>query len=201
MSSETEISNIALSHIGNSKEIQNLQTDRSAEGSACRRFYTPALEESLRDFAWPFTTKIADLGLVEEDPNDEWNFSYRYPSDCEMFRRILSGIRNDTRQSRVTYKIGRDSQGLLIFTDQEDAQAEYTVREDDPDRFPSDFVMAFSLLLASYIAPRVTNGDPFKLGVRAFELYAFSIAKARNNALNEQQDDEPPQSEFIRGRE
>ena len=202
MPSDTEIGNLALSHIGVSTEIQNLETDQSEEASALRRFYTPALEELERDFAWPFTTVLgAALGLVAEDPNDEWAYSYRYPSDCKMFRKILSGTRNDTRQSRVPYRIGRDTTGLLIFADKEDAECEYAIYEDDPQRFPPDFVMAFSLLLAAYIAPRLTAGDPFKLGERAYKLYLMSKPKAQGNALNEEQPEEEPSSEFIRARE
>jgi hypothetical protein len=60
--------------------------------------------------------------------------------------------------------------------------------------------MAFSLLLASYIAPRITGGDPFKMGERALRMYDYSIGKSRSNSVNEQQDEEPPQSEFINAR-
>lgn len=201
MASKTSIDNLALRHLASAKSIANHDTTAGADATACRIFYDMALEETFRDFAWPFATKIGDLGLVEESPNDEWAYSYRYPSDCKFFRRILSGSRNDSRQSRIPYRVARDDQGLLIFTDMEDAQAEWTILEDDASRYPADFVMALSLLLASYIAPSVTSGDPFKLGQRSFTLYLQSIDKARANALNEQQDEEPPESEFIAGRE
>jgi len=200
MASSTEICNLALSHIGVGKEIANLETEKSEEAAACRRFYDTARDEVLRDFTWPFATVMATLGLIEEDPNDEWSYSYRYPSDCLMFRRILSGQRTDTRDTRVPYKIAQDSSGTLIFTDQENAECEYTIREDDPLRYPPDFVLAFSFLLASYIAPRLTGGDPFKLGQRALQLYALQISKAQANAKNEEQPDIEPDSEFTRAR-
>lgn len=200
--SETSICNLALSHIGNSKELSNVETDQSEEASACRRYYLPALKQAHRNFAWPFAKNLGvALGLVEEDPNSEWAFSYRYPADCKMFKRILSGDRNDTRQSKVPYKLGRDDQGLLIFTDKADAESEYTILERDPTRYPADFVMAFSMLLAGYIATRVTSGDPFKLGPRSFSLYNSLISNAREAALNEEQEEEPPESEFIRARQ
>lgn len=201
MASKTSIDNLALRHLASSKSIANHDTTASADATACRIFYDIALEETFRDFSWPFATEIGDLGLVEEDPNDEWAYAYRYPSDCKFFRRILSGTRNDSRQSRVPYRITQDDQGLLILTDTDEAQGEWTIMEEDASRYPADFVMALSLLLAAYIAPSVTAGDPFKLGERAYRLYVQSIAKARANAFNEQQDEEPPQSEFIAGRE
>lgn len=201
MATKIGIINQALSHLAISKEISNLDTDRSEEAATARRFYDTALEDTLRDFKWPFATRIAALALVETDPNDEWDYSYRYPTDCLRVRRILSGIRNDTRQSRVPYKVASDSQGILIFTDQEDAEIEYTVRFEDPQFYPSDFAMAFSYCLAYLMAPRITGGDQFRLGDRAFKLYQYQLSKAESNALNEEQAEEEPESQFVRDRE
>lgn len=201
MASETEIANLALSHLGVGTEITSLETEKSEEAAACRRFYTLLRDASLRDFPWPFTTKIIAVGLVEEDPNDEWSFSYRYPTDCLKLRRILSGTRNDNRQTRIPYKVARDDDGLLIWTDMEDAEVEYTVQETNSERFSPDFVTFLSLRLAVAIAPRLTRGDPFKMGERAARLYEFESSKARATAVNEQQDEENPDSQFISGRE
>ncbi len=199
--SDTAICNLALSHLGINKEIANLDTERTTEAAACRRFFEQLRDQTLRDFPWTFATKIRTLSLVEEDPNDEWSFSYQVPNDCLKARRILSGIRNDTRQSRVPYKIVKGSSGLLIYTDQEDADLEYTVQEEDVSQFPADFIMALSLRIAAYIAPRVTGGDPFKLGDRALQLYRFELDKAESSGTTEVQDDELPDSEFIRVRD
>lgn len=201
MASSTEICNMALSHLGIGKEIAALESERSQEAEACRRFYSTAQDATLRDFPWPFATKIAALALVEEDPNSEWGFSYQEPSDCLGLRRILSGIRNDNRQSRVPYRRAYGDSGAVIFTDAEDAEIEYTIRVTDPLRYSPDFILAFSLRIASYIAPRVTGGDPFKLGTRAMSLYEYELSKARSAAVNEEQDEEVPESEFIRGRD
>jgi hypothetical protein len=200
-SSKTEIVNIALSHLGVGSEIYNLDTDQSTEANAMRRFYESAKDEVLRDLNWPFSTVFASLALVEEDPTEEWSYSYRYPSDALKIRRVLSGLRNDTRQSRVPYKLGQDSSGLLLYCDIENAEIEYTKREDDTSLYPVDFTLALSYKLAFYTAPRLTKGDPFGLANRAMQMYNVTIAKAANNALNEEQVEENPDSEFIRSRE
>ena len=108
---------------------------------------------------------------------------------------------NDTRQTRVPYKLGKDEQGKLIYTDQKDAKIDYTARVNDPERYSSDFILALSFRLAAYIAPRLTGGDPFKLGDRAMKMYLFEISRAESSDLNEQQDEEEPESEFTRERE
>lgn len=201
MASKTEIVNLALSHLAVDKEIANLETESSKEASSARRFYDTARDMVLRDFAWPFATKIAALALVAEEPNTEWAFSYRYPTDCLYLRRILSGLRNDARETRVPYRIAQDDAGRIIFTDEADAQAEYTVKTDNPQIYPADFTLALSYLLASFMAPRVTAGDQYKLGQRALAMYQAMKARAESNALNEEQAEQEVESEFIRARE
>jgi hypothetical protein len=200
VASKTDICNMALSHLAHGNTISNIETERSDEATICRLFYDQAVETALRDFPWPFATRIRALNLVEEDPNDEWAYSYQYPSDCLMFRRILSGQRTDTRDTRVPYRTVAGDSGELIYTDAEDAEGEYTRRITDASKFKQDFVNAVSFLLASYIAPRLTAGDPAKLGERAIRFYQFELSKAQANALNEQQPDVEADSEFIRAR-
>ncbi len=200
MATSTEIANLALSHLGAGVTIADLDTEDSAEARACRAFYAQARQQTLRDFAWPWATKFADLGLLEEEPTDEWDYSYTYPSDCLRMRRILSGSRNDSRQTRVAYRVVYGTAGAEIYTDMEDAVVEYTQDITDTDRIPSDATMAISLRLAAYIAPRVTGGDPFKMGARAMQLYMAELAIARANAVQDEQAEEPPESEFILGR-
>jgi len=181
--------------------MTNVETERSQEASACRRFYDITLEQVLRDFEWPFATKFQALGLIEEDPTTEWQYSYQYPSDCLMARRILSGIRNDDRQSQVPYRLVNNGNTPIIYTDQEDAELEYTVRATDPQVYPPDFTLALSFLLAYYIAPRITGGDPFKRGEAARAEYLASISSAKASAENEEQQEEQPDSEFMRVRD
>lgn len=199
--STTEIANLALSHLGVGKEIAALDTERSEEARACRAFYETARDEMLRGWPWPFARKFAEPTLVDEDPTDEWAYSYRMPSDCLFVRRILSGDRNDSRQTRIAYSIGYDPDGLaLIYTDQDDPTIEYTVKVTDVTKFAPDFVMALSYRLAAYVAPRLTKGDPFKMADRTLKLYDMSARFAAASAFNEEQVDEEVDSEFERMR-
>lgn len=198
--SETEIANFALAHLGVSKPITNIVTERSKEAMACKLFYDISRNEMMREFPWPFSTRFVDLALVGTAPTTEWGYSYRYPSDCACLRRIMSGNRNDSVDSRIPYRLGNDTNGELIFTDMADASVEYTHNITDPLLFSADFIAALSLRLAAYIAPQLTSGDPFKIGPRAERFYMLSIAKAQSSAVNEEQRDRTPESEFILGR-
>lgn len=199
--SETEICNLALSHLGVGQDIANLDTEKSEAAVSCKKFYDLARDEVLRDYRWPFTTKFASLALVATDPTEEWGYSYRYPSDCLLIRRIMSGSRNDSRQSLVSFKIGTDDSGLLIYTDLLNASIEYTAKANTPRDYPADFTLALSYKLAWYIAPRLTKADPFGLRKTIAESYAMTLSKAARNSFNEEQPDEELESEFIRGRE
>jgi hypothetical protein len=204
MSSELDICNMALSHLGVSTEIQDLAAERSKEAQACRRFYEPTRDEVLRDFDWPFARRREALVKVANDPNTDWSYSYRRPTDALAIRSLPNdaGIRIDTSASRVVYSEGSDATGELIFTDQTAAEVSYTFRVTDPTKFPPDFVSALSLLLASRIGARVAGGDQFKLADRAYGLYRLAIQKAQANAANEAAKLDPePDAEMIRVRD
>lgn len=199
--STTEIANLALRHLAVSKPIADLDSERSKEANAIRAFYEETRDQVLRDFPWPFATTFVTLALVEEEPTSEWAFSYRMPSDKLRFRRILSGARQDTPDTRIPYRIGRDASGELIYTDAEEAEAEYTARITDVSAFAADFTAALAFLLAAQAGPSITGGDQFQLADRALNLYVRAITQARANALNEEAPDLPPDAEWIRGRE
>ncbi len=212
MASNTDICNMALSHIGVGREISNLDTDSSQEAQSCRRFYTQALQATLRDFEWPFATNYITLALVTNNPTTEWLFAYQYPSDCLHFRRVLScltaqygnpyfsGNGLDTRQSRVPYIIVNAATGAQIYCNQDLAQAEYKAEVDNTAIYPPDFVIALSFRIAMYIAPRLTGGDPYKMGDRAAKFYDMEISRAKATAANEEQIQQDPESEFVRSR-
>lgn len=199
--SVTDICNMALSHLGIGTEVGDVETDRTEAAKAFNRFYQPTRDEMLEEFAYPWAMVTVSLGLVEADPTDEWAYSYRYPSNCLKLKRIQSGVRNDDPDSRVPYRVSRDATGKLIYTDVADAVMEYQFRETDPGRFNPLFVTALSFMLAFKMAPRMTKGDPFKLGVRALELARLWIAKAQVSSAGEEVPEREPESELIRSRD
>lgn len=210
--SDATICNMALNHLGVSAVIANVTSDMTGEAKACRLFYDTTRDEVLGDFAWPWATVPADLQLVEADPSEEWGFSYRYPNDCLRLVRIRSGIGGAvnafpnivptvlnggmTGTGLVRHRIIRDGTGRLILCDIETAVLEYVQRITDASQYPPDFAVAFSLLLAGYVAPRLTGGDPHKLGERSLAKYLVSIGKAQANSTQQEGPDEWPMSGF-----
>lgn len=184
---------MALAHLGISRELTNVDTTDASTpiGKACNLFYETARDKVFRDFLWPFATRVDALSLVQEEPSTEWRYAYRYPSDCKRIVRIQSGVRPETKTSRVNYRVVADGSGRLILTDKEEAELEYVMQLTDMTKWTEDFALMFSLLLAFLIAPRVTGGDQFKLGARAYQAYSVAKLETTENAANEDQPDDP----------
>lgn len=201
MSTKTEICNLAIAHLGVGAPIADLDTDNSNEAEALRRFYPVARDMMLRELPWGFAKKTAVLGLIEEDPTDEWGYSYTYPSDCVMIRKLQSAVRVDSTDNLEPYEIAHKDGALCIFTDVEDAVLQYTVRIPHDQLFPADFVMAFSLKLAILIAARLGALDDKFTMTRITQLYQYEMAMARAASMREAGRDIQPDSEFIRARD
>jgi hypothetical protein len=205
--SKTHLANLALSHLGHSTSIADLATEQSKEARACRDFYDVARDALLRSFPWRFATTTGALALVSTFTADgsEWGYSYRYPSDALRFWRVLNGAsglasRVRSQNADVRFRIGRDATGRLIYSDLTPAVGEWTIRVDDPTRYTADFDLAFSFHLAWLLAPRITTGDPGKLGQMALQNYAYAVGVAKANDANEDGPDLPADAEWITAR-
>jgi len=200
--SKTEIVNLALSHLGVATVIANFDSDQGPEAATARVFYNLARKNVLRDINWPFARRDnISLALIEEFSSDEeYKYSYTYPANCLKFIRVLSDIRTDNRQSRVTFKISSSGTSKILYTDRETAKCEYIFDEENTLLFPIDFDLCLSYKLAAFMAPRLTAGDPFKLGPKANENYLIELSIAAANSSNEEQPDEEVESEFQRDR-
>lgn len=121
--------NVALSRLGISQQIANVATDATAEASAARLIYNDAIQETLRDYPWPFATRYAQLAQVGSSrPNSDWLYSYRQPSDCLLERRIVVRRTDVGNPDQVPFQLSSDDTGGLIFCNLASAVLEYTAR-------------------------------------------------------------------------
>lgn len=201
MTAKTVIANITLGRIGVSKQLSNVDTDTAFEAQQIRTFFDDAVAFTLRDFHWPFATSYVTLALVGGSTtpvNYDWQYSYRYPSDCVNARRIVTpvGRRNPNPPA---FAIGRDATGKLIFTDQSEAQLEYTKLITSVEEFDPIFVSALAWKIGADAAPglsRIPN-----MAKVAMSMFEIDISKARARAANESQQDPEEEAEMTRARE
>lgn len=200
MATKTNIVNMALGHLAISTQVSNADTEISKEAKAARTFFEIAKDSALSEFPWPFAKKRAPLALVENNPNEYWNYSYRYPSDCFYILEIESYLNPNTNRSKINYEINGDSSGQVLFCNEANAGIQYIYKHNIIEQWPSDFVLALSYLLAHLIAPQLTGGDPYKLGAQALSLYRVFINKAKKRSANEEVKEEQPMSDLEESR-
>jgi hypothetical protein len=198
MPNKTQITNLALQRLGVTKSIASID-ENSVEARAAKLVIDDERDAVLEDFPWPFATAYATLGLVSDPDtaaNYDWYYAYRKPSDCVFARRIVTALgRKDTVPP--AYKLGQDATGDLIYTDQEDAQIEYTARV-DVSRFSALAASMVAWRLAINLAPALSRIDGITRTVQVG--YEREKQRAQVKALNEGQSDEPRDAEWIEAR-
>jgi hypothetical protein len=195
---KTGIANMALGFLGISTLIANLETEKSKEAEVCNLFFDRAVDATLEDFPWPEAKTYAVPGLVEEQPTDDWLYSYREPSDSVFVRRIVTVLGQED-PNPPPFEKGSDDQGGLIYTDEATPTIEYTRRLTDPNRFSNLLGEAIAWRLAFMAAPSLAKSD--KAQQRAGAGYEFLIDKAEKKAGNERQGRPEPDSDAIRARQ
>lgn len=227
-SSIVEIYNMALGHLGSLNQVAST-TEQSAEAMICNLYYTQALNLLLDDCPWPFAKKIAPLipvGTIQDGPpfsnggapTQEFLFSFLYPPDCVRMQRLYSSqfVTNeniiwdigwtggwDQTQNRLPFIIVPDPKNPnqnLVYTNWDSIYAWYTTNTTSVAMYPPKFVDALTWLLAAFIAPKVTAGEP-NTAEKMKAQFERSKAEAKAAAFNEQQDPALPESEFISTRD
>lgn len=196
MASKETVANLALSHLNQGLAINSL-TERSQSAIVVNQFYDVALEMILRKKDWSFARKKAALPLVTV-PSFEYLFAYRYPPDCIAIRSMPNQYYPERLTDRM--ELGSDSDGRLIFCNDVSGVFTYTFKNEVVETYPGDFMIALSYLLASFIAPRLTGGDPFKLGPQCEQKYLQMIDTAAVADYNEQGPVRQAESAFQRAR-
>lgn len=213
MVSKASICSMALAHIGNTKGVSNFDTDTTTEANMCRLFFDQVVGEILETCAFPFSRRRAVLGLVEADPNDDWDYSYRYPSDA---RRVLA-VANEsafinrnlmTNPNIVTsideqifwklpdFEIGGDDAGKLIFTNISDAQVYYIKEIPNPEKWPIQFVNAVAWGIAANVAMPLSR-DP-NIASRAQAGYQAMLSQVNASQLNESPTEKTEDSDIVK---
>lgn len=206
---KVEICNMALSRIGVSRLIDSLD-ELTTEAEQCSLFFNTAVEKVYQEGKFANLQNYAPLQLIQESPNDEWLYAYRYPNECLKFERVVMPYtrNNDPRWPRDWYNEAPHqkveyTRGLLngtnvIFTNLEDATGVYLPKPDASQSFESD--------IASIIAWRLAMEIAMPLAVeaaradRAAQYYRLEMQSVTADALNEHEKHEPT-PEFIRARD
>lgn len=180
MSSEVDICNLALAHLGDNATVASIDPpEGSAQAEHCARFYAIARDSLLEMHAWKFATRRVQLAKLTV-PSWDWYFAYAEPTGALKLLGVLSATASNDDETQP-YDAESDANGAaIILTNQEDASLRFVARVTDTTKFSPLFVDALAWLLASYLAGPVLKGDAgaamAKSCLQSF-LLAFSNAK------------------------
>lgn len=220
MASDVEICNMALAHLGSNTLITSLNPpDGSIEASHCKTFY-PHVRRLVLDVGnFDFALRRQALSTLATNPSNAWQYAYALPSDCLSPLRILRGdavssglssfslglfnvdpIVDELFRERGSSEFEVENQTL--FTNEPDAVLKYKADVTDQEGlFPPAMVMAFSMLLAGFLAGPIIKGDEGrKIGAAWMQAGNNAIASATATDGNNRSERAEHTSAFVRAR-
>ncbi|MBK8772260.1 MAG: hypothetical protein IPM06_17810 [Rhizobiales bacterium] len=159
MSSDVDICNLALSHLGDEAEVTSIAPpDGSAQAAHCAVFY-PIARDAILQTPWSFNTSRAVLSKLVEAPAFGWAYAYSVPANCLAVIAVHDSGVSDDEQPREFVSETLPGGEACIFTNVNDAVCRYSRRITDSAKLPPHVVVALSWLLASYLAGPIIKGD------------------------------------------
>lgn len=196
MPSAVDICNMALSRIGISQRIGNLDTEKSNEANQCRLWYDQSRKTVLQAVDWNRARRRnVPLALIEAAPNSIWGYSYAYPNNCLAIRYLVPpGMRFPRKDQKIPYEVANDGERIVIYTNLELAEATFTHDLVDPSLFDAIMVSALAYLIASEVAlPLSVKSEMAK---QARDGYGFMLNQGAAANANEGELGPEPTSEY-----
>lgn len=168
--SDTEICNIALGHLGEAP-ISSLAENNKA-GRACQLHYKLTRDEVLRSHRWNFAKDRAKLTELSDTPVFGWARHFELPTDC---LRVVEF--NDQEIGDVVtdeYEI----EGRKLLTNADEARIVYIKREEEVEKYDPLFVQALALKLSIILSEQIrgATGKTQEL-TQAYERLAGPLAR------------------------
>jgi hypothetical protein len=162
MLNKNEICNLALARLGVSLGVIDIATENSNQAKVIRRHYKLAFETLLEKHPWNFTTSYAVLVLQATNPIRGFKWQYALPADCLVLRQIATDgcfpHVNLYESEKARWKEVYTGASPSIYTNVENAHAEYTVKISEDQAMPNHFGLALAAQLSMMIASQlITN--------------------------------------------
>ena len=195
MASDTDICNLALSHISNRARLESLDPpDKTLEGKHCATFYPIARDVAIESSPyWRFARTRVALASVTALEDSEWGFAYALPTGfLKAVKVVPPGATRDQPGEDYVIETVIDAEGKgddVLYTNVDEAVLHYIYRETNAGRYSPLFVSALSWLLASYLAGPIIKGrTSVSVKESAYKVYLSELAKAKASQINQRQE-------------
>lgn len=209
MSSEVEICNLALAHLGDSATVASINPpEGSAQAEHCQRWYPIARNSLLEMQEWGFATTRALLAELV-NPFPQWRHAYARPSDClkvlavlpadaagdligaypqdRFYGGSLSGQCSVYSPQDFTTETDAATGNQIILTNQGNALVRYTRQVTDTSKFSPLFTDTLGWYLASYLAGPVLKGETgINVGQAMLKVAMGMLSAAAVSSANQQ---------------
>lgn len=185
-SSDVDIVNLALSHIGDRANVTALvPPDGTVQSEHAARFYAQMRDQLLERFPWKFAktrATLAERSLVIPS----WKHAYAEPNNCVRVLAVLpSGYTADNQGVGFDTEVDSTGQGLVL-TNAASATALYISRVTDASRFSPGFVDTLSWVLAAALAGPLIKGETGRQeAVRCMQMAGAAFASATGLSANQ----------------
>lgn len=173
MSSEVDVINIGLTHIG-ATTIVSL-TDGSVSANAAGKIYEQARDDLLSSHPWNFATQRVQLAQSATAPAFEFDHAYALPSG---WLRTISVHDNNAGHGTILYRMELINGQRAIVTSSDEVWLRYVSQITDANLMTPDFRAALSLAMARNLSiPLASSNTLYELMTRAADR---AVAKARS---------------------
>ena len=162
MASQVEIANYAIIQLG-ATPISSLEED-SNEAKVIKAIWDQTRRDLLRDHAWNFAIKRANLAQSTTPPGHDYTYRHALPSDLLFAVQVF-----DTDD----YKI----EGKFVVSNSPNISLKYVSDIKDVNEFSSDFCTVLSLRIAADIAYSITKSET--LSQKIEQVYQMRLSKAK----------------------
>ncbi len=200
------IVNMALAHIGDRSNVEDLAGEQTTEAEQGRLWYDYSRQQVLESHDWNFARRrVAGTLHADTIPTTAhqpwagtWGFRYRYPANCLAMRKVQHPSAPPADAVPFDIELSIAGTEKTILTNMENAVLVYTFDQERSELYTPGFVLAFSLFLASNMSFSLSGKLSLAqtLTKRAFQ--AVGVAAA--NMANEQVSPPPRDADWVRAR-
>ncbi len=205
MYTKAQIFNLSLSALLLQRQVANPDTDPSNEAKVLSSNWQAAFESTLGEMDLDATSTYVPLELIVEDPTNlprEWEYAYKYPTNCLFFRRIRSCYAVDNKTTHIPKRVGIYNGQKVIFTRQEKAVAEIIASDIPLAALNGSAALALAMRLAWLSAPLIVGKGSGQLKQELASKYTVFKAEAQeiDRRENFSFESEATMSEFVEER-
>lgn len=184
MSSDVDVCNTALSHLGDEAEVVAIvPPDGSIQSKHCGRFYPIARDRLLEMHPWSFAVKRVTLANLTAIAG--WTYAYGVPTAMIRPLSILPDTAPDDSTSDEFIVETQADGTKVVYTNTQNATLRYIDLITDTTKFTPGFVAALSRLLAHYLAGPILKGmTGIKVGEEQLKIFMVEVAAAKSADSN-----------------